>query len=227
MTRRAARPARAEEGFTLVELMVTMLLASLVLAITVTVFSTAENSASGTQQRFTATADAENAMQVVSQAVRAVLPTTTASDTQSAVAFVSATDHSLSFYASVGATDQGPAPTLITFTTQSMDGGAYDELLESRIPAGGTPPAYTFNSTPQTSIVAYWLSPTAGNAAGAIFQYFAAGSTTPLAAPVALMSISSIEVTITCATGPAQPEATMQSMIYPPNLANANGVLGI
>lgn len=229
-----------EGGFTLVELAVTMLLASIVLAITVTVFSTAQNSASTTQQRFTATADAENAMQVVSQAIRAALPTTTSTDTQSSVAFVAASADEVSFYASLGATDQGSAPTLVTFTTKQMAGGAYYELLESQIPAGGTPPSYTFDATPKTSIVAYWLSPTAGNSAGAIFQYFAAGSSSPLTPPAgstgsqppslstaSMASITSVQVTITCATGQNQPEATMQSMIYPPNLANSNGVVGI
>lgn len=216
-----------DAGFSLVEMAVTMLLASIVLALTVTIFSTAEHSSSTTQQRFTATADAADAMLVVTQALRAALPTTTAGNTQSSVTFVSAGANSVSFYASLGANDSGPAPTLVTFSATPVASGAYDELTESEVAATGTPPAYTFTSTPRTSILAYWLNPTAANASGAIFQYYAAGSTAPMTAPVALANIASIGVTITCATGPNQPESTMQATVYPPNLALANGVVGI
>jgi type II secretory pathway pseudopilin PulG len=229
MTARRRRRPDDEAGFTLVEMGITMLIMSVIFTIIITVVMTAENTASSAQQRYVATADAETTLEVVSRELRATVPIDT---TASVVAIVSASANAVSFYSSLGATIGGaPAPTLVTLSIAPVGTTGYDQLIDSQVAPGGTAQPYTFTGRPVTRVDGYWLSPQAGNAAGAIFQYYGQCSPVPLASPVSsanLPTIASVEVTITSSQGPNQAEATVQTMVYLPNLADGlTGVTGV
>ncbi len=133
-----APPSRRDDGTTVVELMVAMLVSSIVLTCLVTTFVGGLATTRFATTRSDATAEAKVALESVTRKLRVAVPPPAGGDV-----FVEATAHRVVFYASLGgrgATAE-PLPTMVEF---SVDAGL-NCLVEARTPATGTAPPYVFD----------------------------------------------------------------------------------
>jgi type II secretory pathway component PulJ len=208
-----ARLRREESGFTLVELLVACTVGTLVL---IAAFMTVDSSVVLTGRvtdRVDRTQRARVAMESITRKLRSqVCPAA------GQPALISADDYSVKFYSFLGTRPFVPDIREFSWDTNT------NSIIEKKWAGTGTAPGTTWAATPTSSTVLNEVKPTfvSGSAGprGAVFKYYAGGSSTPLTTPLSaadLAATSRISLSfMTYAQGRnfTGPAATMQNEVF-------------
>jgi Tfp pilus assembly protein PilW len=216
------RARRGEEtGLSLTELLVTMMITSVVLALIATTLISSLRTSGTVNEKVQQISDARVGMEAMTRRIRVAVPPTT-----DVSAFESAGPSSMTFFASIapgGALT--PAPTRVSYDIDSTNGC----LRETLTPGSGTVPPYTYAAADQRSrCVAF------GNIASTskLFTYFESGSgTTPLGSeagvvdPADLAKITSVGIDLRIGAGASGHSTTVTSRVTLPNVRRVGGSL--
>jgi prepilin-type N-terminal cleavage/methylation domain-containing protein len=212
-----ARPTRSDDGFTMVELLVTMLITGIVLALLGTFFANISRLTSWSGKDRDATGQAALALDAVRAVVRVATDNPTSATTTDP-AVVSGTGTSLSILAYSNTSASASAPMQVTFSLDST-GTLVEKRQLSTLSSSGY---YVFNGAVTTSDIASGFSLTA---ATPFFTFLdasgkALSATTGLtAANRAKVTFIRVTTTLTPATtGGADDPVIVTSSIGMPNL---------
>lgn len=199
-----SRRPQGDDGMTLAELSVSMIIGTIVLAAVAAVFVGATRTSRAVNARVSTTADARVAMEAMTRGLRVAVDPPMPSAPS---AFVTATTSSVKFYASVTqpgvATD--PAPTLVSYQYDSVKRC----LSRTRTPAAGTSPNFTFTSGAGTTCLAYGTL----GAGGPLFSYYTTGQAT--------IPIAVVNGVVTAADLPSIQSVGINLVLSDPNTPSA------
>lgn len=205
---RALAPRRAQravdDGFTLAELLVAMLITSIVLGGLGAIYTATARTSSITQTRLAQTDDARNGVETATRVLRtAVMPKQLQDLSSADAAFLSADRDSVSFYADIDNPNNTIGPSRVKLWVDAS--GNFWELRQPP----DQPPSVTYdyaysNCTPNTAgckaiqrLVAPGVQDTA---AAPIFKYYTSAGTQITSIPITgsgLADIDSVEITLT------------------------------
>lgn len=160
-----SRASRRDQGYSLPELMVTMLLLSIVMAIMVTLVSSISRSFTRSEAADDSTNTAASGMNEMTRVIRSGTELRVSGGGASNVpVFVSATGNEVELYAFIDTNSASPRPLRVRF---SID--AQRRLVETRWNATNTAAPWTFAGTPSSSRVIARQIPTA---APSMFRFY-------------------------------------------------------
>ena len=166
-------PLRRDEGMSLVELMVAMLVTGIVLAILGNLFVQVTSAATAANTARASVGTASTAMNAMAKVIRQASPNAIAASTTPDPAVVSGTANALTVYSYVDTSATAPAPTKVTYTVNSAN-----YLVETRVAAVASGSYWGFTGATSTRTIAGPLTTT-----GPMFAYQdATGATLPIAA---------------------------------------------
>jgi len=211
--------ATDDQGLSMTELLITMMIASILMIAMGTMFVSGLRQNRTVTGKTTSTADARIAMEAMTRALRvATIP-----PGQSA-AVVSATPTAVSFYSSIGASTQttDPKPSLVTFRIDTTNRCLWREV------------------TPATVVGTTWTWPTAnkvqscvarGDIASPLFTYFpvnadgtidtTAFATTALSSNLGNLAAVGLSLSVTDTANPGVKPTTLQDQVTLINVATA------
>ncbi len=200
-----------DDGLSLPELLVTMVLFSLIGTVIVQTYAATTASVQRSTWRQDNTRLAQNAMETLTKSIRAGSKIEQYSAT-ALPAFTEATETSLGVHAFLG-----DRPTRLTYTVDSSG-----QLVETRLTAdaGSTAPYWTFSGTPTTRVVTDQVVNTASQP---LFVYYDGTGTAFVPTPgdtASLDAVRSVEVSLSVQardTGEVPP-TVLEQRIYLPNL---------
>ncbi len=203
---------RDDSGMSLTELLVTMMLTMVLLAVTGTVFVSTMKTVSTSRAKLTQAQDARVSLDALTLRLRVAVPPAVGS-----AAFVTAAPSQVTFYASLqNGSTADPAPTLVDFridTTRRC-------LLQTLTLASGTAGSYTWPAaSARSSCVAYGTIASLSR----LFTYFPDGTSTVAlgtagtVAAADLASIGSVAIDLTIRAGTAARPTSVASRVTLPN----------
>lgn len=226
------RRPTGEDGLSLAELLVTVVVGSLVLGAAAVIFSSAIRSSTTTQRRLDTTNSGRVAMDALTRSLRtAVLPSQLDDLTSTDAAFLRATADGLSFYANLQ-NDPGPSATADDIAhlgprrvSYAVEGGVLVQTLQ-------TPNAHTVDDHDYTycdltvggcAVTRLALSPV--STAAPLFTYYGNGGarldldpSCGCLLPTALLAVDAVEVRLSIAqpgTSPAAPTTYLSRVALP------------
>ena len=185
----------SDDGLSLVELLVAMLLTGIVLSLVGSLFVNVALVTSASNASTTKSSAAANALNEIVEVVRAAA-NNAVSTTVTDPAVVSATSSALTIYSFADTSPTAPAPTKVAFR---MDG---TNLVEDRYAGSNSTGYWVFSGTPTTRVIG---NAVVTNGADPLFAYLAAdGSVVGNPAVTALTldqrkTITSVRITVTIA----------------------------
>lgn len=204
------RPARrGDDGLTLVELLVTMVILGIVGSVVAGMVASTGRSITGGTDRLEAANTTTIVMENISKATRAAVTVEQAAGTE-LPAFANATATTLTVYAA-----QGSVPVRVAFALDTGTG----TLTETRTPGTGTSPNVTFTGPSTTRILAHDL---VNDASNPLFTYHAYDSTTAAltalpASPTQPALIRAVTISPALESNPTDVPVVSQRIV-PPNL---------
>ncbi|HEY5221601.1 MAG TPA: prepilin-type N-terminal cleavage/methylation domain-containing protein [Microbacteriaceae bacterium] len=220
------RRMRAEDGITLVELIVAMALTTVIVTAAVGFYISGAKATSLAENVDYATRQASNGMSEMSRMIRAATANPIANPTPgnptTVPAVVSAATNSVTLFAYVNLTGSNESPVKVTFALDTTNG----QLVETIYPATSTLPGsnghWDFAAAYSSKRILCDSLPTGLQ----LFHYLPVGGppemTPPGTDPTGLANIRSIQITLTVQPGPSSTAVTLTNSVGMPNLGFTN-----
>ena len=167
----------SEDGFTLVELLVTVAILALVMGATTTAIISTQRTVRETDQRYTDLGEARVAMDAAGRLVRTAIRLNPRDP-----AFVSAGPYALAFYANVDVATEDPKQVILQVQGDDLIETVTEGDIIAGVDANGEPRRnWRAIGTPRTRTIARNLTNSAQGEP--VFEYYAQGAAQPLATP--------------------------------------------
>lgn len=216
------RGTGADDGFTLVEMVVVIGILGIVLAMVQTTLVFSQRTVSGTGVRITEEGQAKTAIDAVSKLLRtAVLPSqlNATGSSATAAAFIQGTKNSVQFYANINNDANTMGPSQVSYTLSAS--GTLTETVRPPDAHAATNYNYTYTCTPgptcpvTTRVLAYNVSTTQ-----TMFTYYTksgAAITDATLTAAELTSVDSIDVVIQVKSSSTVQATTLTERVTLPN----------
>lgn len=218
MIRRARRRAIDDEGVTLTELLVTMMISGIVLAAVGTMFINIALATTNSNRTIQRNGIATNIMDAATQVIRTAANNPVASSVDPDPALVAATASSLTVYSFVNTNPTTPAPTKVRFTFDSNG-----NLIEERWAATKSGSYWVFTGSPSSRTVGGPVANVSGTPAFFTYRDSTGAAISPGTSGLTLAQrklIATITVTVQISNTPTTGSAPIEltNTIGMPNL---------
>lgn len=218
--------ARADDGITLVELIVAMALTAVIVTAAVGFYISGAKATSLAQNVDVATRQATNGMSEMARMIRAATANPIASPTPGGAttvpAVVSAGTTSVTLFAYVNLTGSNESPVQVTFALNTTNGQLVETIYPATTSVPGSNGHWEFALVPSSQRILCDSVVTGAQ----LFHYLPAGGPPEMTPPgtdqTALASIRSIQITLTVQMGSASSAVTLTNSVGMPNLGFTN-----